>query len=137
MKSLLLPIGICRDPRWSLKDLLMFLEETGRKFKVILLDTYLVPVSPSERLIYTFEQMRKESLKKLQDELHAAKVLVSSGKVSFEVVSQMGSPVNVVSRIVKEKGIDCVVMGRDGSLKKDEMSQILDRVSCPIFALGK
>jgi hypothetical protein len=139
MKNILLPLDYYSDPRRVLKDLLAFLQGVEGHCNLFLLDTYMVPYSSSNEVIPTHDERRRQSIEKLHDLLDGAQELSTNGKVSFEIISQMGTPVNVVARIIQEKGIDCVVFGtnegRSGDPKQDEITKLLNRLHCPIVVL--
>ncbi len=133
MKNVLVPLDFDNDARKVLKDLLSLLQGMEGDLKIFLLDTYMVPSSPSGHVIHAHDELRRRSLERLQEYLNAAKELLGDRKVSFEAVSQMGTPANVISRVVKERDIDCVVLGV--GQKQEEIVNLLNRLHCPMVVL--
>jgi len=131
LKNVLLPIDFYQDPKQALKDLSAFLKGREGEFKILLLSTYMVPVSPSDRLITAHDDLRRQSLEKLKNALQTFQIF-SDGKISFETISQMGLPANVIARIVPERKIDCVIVGRG---TQAELVGLLHRVGCPVMIL--
>ncbi|GEM_PF-5887515 len=140
MKNILLPIDLYDDSRRVLQEVLTFLHGVEGNSKVILLTTYMVPASVSGQIINTYDALRNQSLEKLKKELHAAKELSTDVKISFETISQMGAPANVISRLMKEKNIDCVIVekwgnGTDGGPKQEAIIRLLNHLHCPMVVL--
>lgn len=136
MKKILLPIDFYDDSGRVLQEVLSFLHGVEGDFKLSLLSTYMVPVLSSGQIINTHDELRNQSLERLKKEFHAAKELSTDGKIVFESISQMGTPANVISRIVKEKNIDCVVVGtkegKTGGPKQEIILNLLNQIHCPM-----
>lgn len=139
MKTILFPLSYVEDSGAALKELVLFLGKVEDTFQVYLLDTYMVPISSPDELIFIHDELRRQSREKLQKEADLIKGFAQAGKVSFEVISQMGTPVNAVSRLVKEKQIDAVVMAivikHQHIVKQHEFLTLLGRLNCPIILL--
>lgn len=135
MKNILFPLDLYQNSQSALKQALTFLLTMGGHFNVFLLKTYMVPVSSSEEVIDTHDELQSQLLKKLQEVLKITKKLVPDEKMSFETLLQMGKPVNVIARVVKEKNIAYVVLGPLSSSAQEETTYLLSHISCPIVVL--
>lgn len=135
MKNILLPIDLYSDPQRILKEVLTFLQSADGRFKVFLLKTYTVPASLSDQVINTHDRLKAQTTNALRKELYIAQEFAEDGKISLEGITQMGSPVNVISRTVKEKGIDCVVMEKEDGSKQEEIIRLLNHIQCPMMVL--
>ena len=135
MKNILLPIDVYNTPEKTTQNALTFLHKLEGHFRIFLLKTYLVPASLSNQVIETHDELQNRSLKELQKELLAAQSISPSGKLSFESFLQMGRPINVIIRVVKEQNIDCVILGPLDGLKREENLNLLSRLHCPVIVL--
>ncbi len=134
MKNILLPLDLCKNTKNLLKRALAFLQETGTPTNIFLLKTYTVSVDSTAGVIEAHDHLQTQSLQELQRELKAAQSLATSDKLSFEIVLQMGHPANVITRVVKEKNIDCILLESRayGSRHENEMN-LWDRIHCPMI----
>ncbi len=135
MKKILLSLDGYSESRKILKSVLTFLAGLQGSFQIVLLKTYTVPVSAPDRVIETYDAIRSRSQKALDRELAEIRVLCSDGKFSFEAFSQMGSLPNVIVRVVRENNIDCVVMGRKGGAKPEDLAHLFSSMPCSLFLL--
>lgn len=133
MKNLLLPIDFYPDPQKVLKDVISFLYGVSENFKIFLLSTYRVPLSPSKQLIAEHDELKKQSLEKLRKAMHVAQELYENEKITFDLISQMGAPAHVITRVVEEHDIDCVILGMDENLKTEDY--LWKHIHCPILIL--
>lgn len=139
MKNILLPIDFYDDSQRVLRGIVSFLEGVQGDFKLFLLTTYMVPLAASAQIINAHDALRNQSLEKLKKELQVAQGLSQNRKVIYETVAQMGTPANVISRIVKEKNIDCVIVGmkvgKAGGPKQEIVINLLHQIHCPVVIL--
>ena len=135
MKNILLPIDSYGDSRNVLRDVLSHLNGMNGDFRLFVLKTYLVPKAPGHGVISIHDELRDRSLAQLRQEIRSVEKISPDGKIRFEAVAQIGSPANVVRRFVEEKNIDCVILGRDGEIKREDLSPLLPHVSCQVVIL--
>ena len=136
MKTILLPIDLYSNSRQILEDALAFLQNVGGHRHICLLKTYSVPVSFSDQVIDTHDKLQNRSLEELQNELKAAKELANDGNTSFESMLQMGKPINVITRLTKERNITCIIIEQSANgTKQEEILHLLNSVPCPIVIL--
>ncbi len=164
MKNILLPIDFYDDSQRVLRGIVSFLEGVQGDFKLFLLTTYMVPLAASAQIINAHDALRNQSLERLKNTLQVAQKLLNcqpqsgvegktpSGfaggggdvspykrKLVYETVAQMGTPANVISRIVKEKNIDCVIVGmkvgKTGGPKQEIIINLLHQINCPVVIL--
>lgn len=139
MKNILVPLDFYGTTQEAWKDLLSFLQGIEGPPTVFLLDTYMVPVSHTGQVIHAHDELRRRSQERLKEELGAVQKLATGGMVRFETVSQMGTPANVICRVILEKGIDGVILGsrngRGGGSKQEEIVRLLNRINCPVVVL--
>lgn len=135
MKNVLLPIDVYNDPRKVLSKAMAFLREIEGHFNIFLLKTYLVPTSSSNQVIHDHDNLQNQSLQELQKELKGIKKLSVNGKMTFESLLQMGRPIHAIARIIKERDIDCVILGPAEGLKKEENQNLVTHLHCPVVIL--
>jgi nucleotide-binding universal stress UspA family protein len=100
---------------------------------VILLNTYLIPATPANQLVAVNDEMKKKSLEGLKKECKVAQELIKDKKMTFEILTQMGSLESVMVHIVEDKKVDLAIMATDGAKNRDEILAILRRLSCPLL----
>lgn len=105
----------------------------GSCYHMVLLNTYLVPATPANQLVAVNDEMKRKSLAGLKKECKVAQALVKDEKMTFEILTQMGSLESVMARVIEEKKIDLAIMAMDGSKNRDEILGILRRLSCPLL----
>ena len=132
MRNLLLPIDLYPDLPTVLKELLSYLQNLSGSFKLFLLATYLVPASPSGRLITAHDELKKQSVARLKQALQLAQELCPvRKKVSFETLSQMGSPNHVIARIAEEHQIGCVILAMNEKINAE--NYLWKHLRCPVL----
>lgn len=134
MKTILIPTDFSEVSKSALKEGVSLLQATGVEGKVLLLNTYLLPSSSPHPLISLHDQLKKDSTKKLKEEVNQIKKEISSDKISFETLSYIGSPESVIAHLAQERKIDYVVLGINGD-PKDEVIKILKRLSSPVLII--
>lgn len=134
MKTILIPTDFSEISGSAVKEGICLLQATGMQGKVLLLNTYLLPSFSSHPLVSLHDQLKKESMNKLRNELEKIKKEINSDKISFEPLSYMGSLDSVISHLTQERKIDYVVIGIHGN-PKEEVTKILRSLHCPALVV--
>lgn len=135
MKSILLPTDFSIESKAARKYILNFFNELEISYRVILLNAYSVIGCSDEDLVKMNDIEKNKSRKALEMEKN---VILSEGcekLFSVECISNMGTLTNIVPKIVKQKEIDLVIMGKDGGQHVEEVSRALkaDKSNCPLL----
>lgn len=102
--------------------------------RVLLLNVYLPPPSPPQTLVSVHDKLRKHSVQKLEEERASFQKHATSSKISFETLSHIGSPENVIPYLIQEQKIDCVILGIEGNLQNGTV-KLLSRIECPALVI--
>jgi len=137
VKIILIPTDFSASSKNVIECVLSFLKEVGEDYKLLLLNTYLVPTSQPEDLIAVHDELRKKSREGLEDQRKKMESANLNARISFDTLSHMGTLENVIPHIVKNHHIDCVVMGIDQEKRKCVLektySHILNSIMCPLM----
>lgn len=113
----------------------------GENPEYILLNAYrIIPVGAEEYLtdMADFESMSKQGL---EQAAKAIKKNFPHKRLTIEVVSKLGYPVEVMDKIVKRKNVDMVVMGTRGASGLREVligsntADAIKTLTCPVLAV--
>lgn len=114
---------------------LSFLRRQG-PCRVILLNAYTLPDGGSGQLVTLHDELKKYSLQRLLTELGRIQNSHATDGISFETQSFLGAPENVLSYVVREGGVDCVILGLGPDRKtSEETLRILQRLTCPALVM--
>jgi nucleotide-binding universal stress UspA family protein len=132
VKSALLPVDFSQNSRKLVEEALSYLQERKAPCRVLLLNTYLIPRTPFDRLLEVHDELRKKSTNGLEEELERIRAIMTSPEIAFEILSYMGSLENVIVYLAEERKVDCIILGKeDGNLRKS----LLSRLDCAILTL--
>lgn len=136
MKTVLLPIDYFKNDPDPLKKALAYLQALGGHVNILLLKTYVVSSDNNETIIDTHDSMQKNAADELSQLLKRAQDLCTGADFSFETVLQMGSTANVITRFVKKKPVDCIILPTISTNPgTDEALSFLEKIACPVVML--
>jgi nucleotide-binding universal stress UspA family protein len=133
MKTLLMVTDFSQAAGTVLRAAVDFFGDCTAFCHIILLNTYLIPATPANQLVAVNDEMKKKSLEGLKKECKVAQELIKDKKMTFEILTQMGSLESVMVHIVEDKKVDLAIMATDGAKNRDEILAILRRLSCPLL----
>ncbi|GEM_PF-3850306 len=121
MKKVLLPIDFSEGFQKRNLQIIAHLKQWDSKCEVFLLNTYLPPVAAFDQLICKHDELRKNSIEKLEKERRALEK-ISNAHIHYETLSYMGSFQNVLLHVIRDYKIDYVVLkpGQSEKLKLGE-----------------
>lgn len=135
VKKVLIPTDFSQASHRVIARGLSFFKSFSESYKLFLLNTYMVPLASSAQVIVLNDELKNKSIAGLVQDLQMLKDQSDATEVTAEIISQIGALENVIPRIVKEREIDCVVMGMDDRLRQEGISAVLNRVQCPILVI--
>lgn len=133
MRVLLIATDFSQAAGAAIRYAVDFFEDCASFCHVILLNTYLIPSTPANQLVAVNDEMKKKSLEGLKKECKAAQELIKGEKMTFEILTQMGSLESVMVHVVEDKKVDLAIMATDGAKNRDEILGVLRRLSCPLL----
>ena len=138
MKNILLPTDFSSNAKRAVRYALFVF---GDRAKYTLLNTYEVPHAGAPMLISISDILEKESLKSLNEELQSLEEEFPKLAGRITVLSESGSPEEVVRRLSRIVEYDLVVMGTKGATGLKEVligsvaSNLMQQVECPVLAV--
>ena len=135
MKTILIPTDFSLLSKHALKYAISLSQELNHISKIVLLNTYLLPPSPPQKLVEIHDELRKKSMNQLQDELNDAKKSHLPASISLEPLSYLGSLESVLGNLTQEGKIDCIILGIDPNSKKENLLKILTHTHCPVISV--
>lgn len=136
MKILLIPTDFSTASQQALQYGISFLQDRKEKGKILLLNTYLLPTAPADRLVALHDELRNRSTQKLKEQIRLAQQAIPDHQISFETLSRMGSFENVIAHLTQEQKVEGVVLGLNGTSKeKEKITKVLDRIHCPLIVV--
>lgn len=135
MKKVLIPTDFSQASHRVIAGGLSFFKSFSESCKLFLLHTYMVPLASSAQVIVLNDELKKKSIAGLVQDLQMLKDQSDATEVTAEIISQIGALENVIPRIVKEREIDCVMMGINSDFPREMISNIANRVQCPILVI--
>ncbi len=138
MQIILIPTDFSVVSQNAIEWALTFFKNQEGGYRVLLLNTYLVPSLPAHQLITMHDELRKKSIEGLEHQLQLVTEANRQKKASFEILSHMGALENVMAHIVQTQHVDCIVMGMSHTQNKKEILEkncvcVLNRLQCPIL----
>jgi len=142
MKTILIPTDFSEEAHDALLYAIPYAQEWDAS--LLLLHVYPPPSGPDTAWVFiesereNWEKGAKTEMKKLVDEVE--KVDVS---LTCEVMVRQGPLVSEIVTLVKEKGIDMIIMGTQGArglekaLVGTSTASVVSRVKCPVVAVPK
>lgn len=122
MKTILIPTDFSVASRNAIQYAFNLFGDKKEDYRILLLNTYLIPSSPFNQLIFLHDELRKKSLDGLEKQRQWAKGVNPNHPISLEIFSSMGSLENVINYLIDNEKIDCVVMG-------------MEHVNCPLLVV--
>lgn len=135
MKTILIPTDFTASSKHALRHALLLSQERGGSAKLVLLNTYLLPLSSSpQKLVDVHDELRQRSMEKLNEEvLSLKKDYPIPSQISFEVLPSLGSLESVLGNLTREQKIDYVILGMNGHPTKEEIVKILKHIHAPLL----
>lgn len=130
MKTVLIPTNFSFCAQNALKFTLSFFQKTTAQYRILLLNTYLIPPLHPSQIIETHDELKQKSMEMLEKERKMAEKLNRNQNISFDILSSMGTLENVMAYLIESHQVDCVIMGV-GNNKKGP--HLLDRLGCPLL----
>lgn len=137
VKTILLPTDFSSSAHAAIKYALSLWADEPVRF--ILLNAYYLIHSSQEMLISVEDILRDNSIRMLQKELIFIDSQTGDQPVEIETLSRRGKPIEVIKKVIIEKGVDSVVMGTKGAsgikekLIGGNTSQLIQRTRCPVL----
>ena len=139
MKTILLPTDFSPSAHNALEYALSLFKDEPAHF--ILLNAYYLIHSSQEMLISVEDILRDNSIRALQKELIFMDNRTTHQPVEIEIMSRRGAPLEVIKKVIMERGVDVVVMGTGGSsgLKEkligSNTAHLIKNTRCPIIVV--
>lgn len=91
----------------------MHLKNTDKPTQIILLNTYLLPQNSADDYIKIHDTLKQQSLTKLDKLRRDLEKNNPNKKISFTILSHMGSQENVIEHLMKNQNIDEVITNKN------------------------
>ncbi len=142
MKTILVPTDFSEEARDAMMYAIPYAQEW--EAHILLFHVYPPPSGPDTAWVFVeaerenWEKGAKEEMEKLVAEIKA-----QDDTIEIEYMVRQGPLVSEIVTLVKEKGIDMVVMGTQGArgLEKaligTSTASVVSRVKCPVIAVPK
>lgn len=131
MKNILVLTDFSHAAENALKFVLTWLSDVKMKCHVLLLNTYLIPLSPVDELVQINDELRISSQKKLREELRKVDTMTRDTNLTFELLSYMGSVKNVLHYLTADKNIQFLAIS-DNVLP--ELGPLAN-LKCPVLVI--
>lgn len=137
MKRILVPTDFTKNSDKAVDYILDFIASTQLPARVYLLNAYFVSSSDAEQVIPLYDQLKMSSMSELELERSKFTKRYENNGLKIEIVSRLGSLVNVIPRLIDELDINLLVMGEDEGHKISEISNILKSTknACPLLTV--
>lgn len=135
MKHILITTDFSAVSRKAIRYTLRFFQSFNEPCHFFLLNAYLVPKTSAHNIIKLNDELKSDSNQGLQREQAWASEFL--GTNSLESISAMGSLKNIIPRLIQEKKVDLLVMGKDGGRHLEDVTEVLKREQreCPLLAV--
>ncbi len=142
MKTILVPTDFSDEAKDAMMYAIPYAQEWDAK--ILLFHVYPPPSGPDTAWVFVeaerenWEQGAKEAMEKLIAEIRAVDQTLET-----EYMVRQGPLVSEIVTLVKEKGIDLIVMGTQGAsglekaLVGTSTASVVSRVKCPVIAVPK
>lgn len=139
LKTILLPTDFSANSLNAIKFAISVFHSKNTRF--VLLNAYRITPISIEEYVDKIPDFAKESEKGLQKMLTVIKKTFPGKKINIGVLSKLGYPVEVISKISKREKADLAIMGTKGAggVKEILMGSItadtIKNVPCPVLAV--
>jgi len=142
MKTILVPTDFSEEARDAMMYAIPYAQEW--EARILLFHVYPPPSGPDTAWVFVeaerenWEKGAKEEMEKLVAEIKA-----KDNTIETEFMVRQGPLVSEIVTLVKEKGIDMVIMGTQGArglekaLVGTSTASVVSRVKCPVIAVPK
>ncbi|MDA8792105.1 universal stress protein [Bacteriovoracaceae bacterium] len=137
MVRILVPTDFSHDSQKAIDFAVNFFKDKSPS-KIHLLNTYMVQKSDGNNIIDMNDRIKEMAMKGLERAKDYSEQLTKTETIDVETHLKIGSLKNVIYQMIKEQGIDLVVMGRDAGKHINEVSKHLKDKSaeCPIVIVS-
>lgn len=134
MKNVLITTDFSPHAKHTIEYVVDLLKDTQTNCRILLLNTYLPPLTSTTDVIKTNDEMKIRSKMRLEEEKKLATLCSrDNAKIKVEVSSRIGSLKNVISQLLEREKFDFVAMGKDGGKNVEKVAEILKKEECPLF----
>lgn len=134
MKEILIPTDFTEKSRRALDFGVSLFAQSGIGANFILIATFPFRANGGHSWVDIHDEWKRSSSLDFAAEIEQASRNYSLKNISFETLSFIGSLENVLSYVVRDRKIDCVILGTHPEARKEEeIARILSRVRCPVL----
>ena len=101
---------------------------------ILLLETFLISPALPRQVLDMHDKVKHQAVKCLEEQKNRL-MSTAPSNVLFEVLVYMGSLENVITYLIDERNIDCIILGINIRVQQDEVTRVLKRVNCPIIII--
>lgn len=133
MKKILITTDFSAHSRHTVDYVLDLFQHTQVPCHLLLVNTFKVLQTDPAKVIATNDELKKISLRGLEEEKALTLAKVKNSFISVDIASRMGSLNNVVLQIIQSEKIDLVGMGKKKGRHVEMMSSLLKKHHCPLL----